>query len=82
MANLTSQNWSDKNSKTPLDVADVKKVISICKDQGFIIGKNGVTVAGFNNILTLSPPLIITSNEKDFIVEKFTTALNTLLQQP
>ena len=73
---------SDKNSKAPLDIADVNKVISLCKDQGLIIGKNGVTVAGFNNILTLSPPLIISSDEKDFIVEKFTTALNTLLQQP
>ncbi len=72
---------SDKNTKAPLDVAEVNKVISLCKDQGLIIGKNGVTVAGFNNILTLSPPLIITLDEKDFIVERITNALNTLQQQ-
>lgn len=73
---------SDKNSKAPLDVTAVNKVIGLCKDQGLIIGKNGVTVAGFNNVLTLSPPLIISLEEKDFIVEKFTNALNELLQQP
>ncbi|QDQ02147.1 aspartate aminotransferase family protein [Lysinibacillus fusiformis] len=72
---------SDKNTKAPLAIAEVNKVISLCKDQGLIIGKNGVTVAGFNNILTLSPPLIITLDEKDFIVERFTNALNTLQQQ-
>ena len=73
---------SDKNTKTPLDVASVNKVIGLCKEQGLIIGKNGVTVAGYNNILTLSPPLIISLEEKDFIVEKFTNALKELLQQP
>lgn len=73
---------SDKNTKAPLDVASVNKVIGLCKEQGLIIGKNGVTVAGYNNILTLSPPLIISLEEKDFIVEKFTNALKELLQQP
>ncbi|WP_107925139.1 aspartate aminotransferase family protein [Lysinibacillus parviboronicapiens] len=72
---------SDKNTKAPLDVTEVNKVIGLCKDQGLLIGKNGVTVAGFNNILTLSPPLIITLDEKDFIVEKFTNALKALQQQ-
>ncbi|MGE7022885.1 aspartate aminotransferase family protein [Solibacillus cecembensis] len=72
---------SDKISKAPLNVADVNKVIAICKEQGVIIGKNGVTVAGFNNVLALSPPLIISLEEKDLIVKTFTDALNTLLQQ-
>ncbi|MFJ7734785.1 aspartate aminotransferase family protein [Lysinibacillus sp. NPDC097287] len=73
---------SDKNTKAPLDVTAVNKVIGLCKDQGLIIGKNGVTVAGYNNVLALSPPLIISLEEKDFIVEKFTNALKELLQQP
>lgn len=72
----------DKDTKAPLDVTLVNKVIGLCKEQGLIIGKNGVTVAGFNNVLTLSPPLIISLDEKDFIVEKFTNALNELLPQP
>jgi taurine-pyruvate aminotransferase len=70
---------SDKNSKAPLDVTAVNKVIASCKEQGLIIGKNGVTVAGFNNTLTLAPPLIISLAEKDFIVEKLMHALNELL---
>ncbi|HLS09519.1 MAG TPA: aspartate aminotransferase family protein, partial [Lentibacillus sp.] len=35
---------------------------------GLIIGKNGDTVAGFNNILQLSPPLSITDDDLKFIV--------------
>lgn len=47
---------ADKNTKTPLDVSLVNKVIGICKENSLIIGKNGTTVAGYNNVLTLSPP--------------------------
>jgi len=68
----------DKDSKTPLDMTLVNKVITQCKEQGLIIGKNGVTVAGFNNVLTLSPPLIISSDETNFIVEKFVQALHSI----
>lgn len=68
----------DKKSKEPLEVTLVNKVIGLCKENGLIIGKNGVTVAGFNNVLTLSPPLILSLDEKDFIVEKLTKALHAL----
>ncbi|WOV88689.1 aspartate aminotransferase family protein [Sporosarcina oncorhynchi] len=69
----------DKKSKEPLDVTAVNKIISICKEQGVIIGKNGVTVAGCNNVLTLAPPLILSVAEKELIVEKLTHALHELL---
>ena len=69
----------DKKSKEPLDVTAVNKIISICKEQGVIIGKNGVTVAGYNNVLTLAPPLILSVAEKELIVEKLTHALYELL---
>ena len=72
----------DKNSKEPLDVTLVNKVIGLCKENGLIIGKNGVTVAGFNNVLTLSPPLILSLDEKDFIVEKLSQALYKLQPMP
>lgn len=68
---------SDKEKKTPVDVAIVNQVIAKCKDNGLIIGKNGVTVAGFNNVLTLSPPLSISTEEKDYIIEKLVLALNS-----
>lgn len=68
---------SDKEKKTPVDVALVNHVIAKCKDNGLIIGKNGVTVAGFNNVLTLSPPLSISTEEKEYIIEKLVLALNS-----
>lgn len=66
---------ADRNTKEPLDVAVVNNIIAHCKNNGLIIGKNGVTVAGYNNVLTLSPPLIISLEEKDLIVSKLTEAI-------
>lgn len=58
----------DKNSKTPIETEKVDQVIASCKDAGLIIGKNGYTVKGFNNILTISPPLSITDDDLSFII--------------
>ncbi|MGG2052875.1 hypothetical protein ABFY48_00650 [Lysinibacillus pakistanensis] len=44
-------------------MSQVNAVIAACKEQGVIIGKNGATVAGFNNVLTLSPPLNIAQED-------------------
>lgn len=57
----------NKETKKPLPVELVNKVINDCKSDGLIISKNGGTVAGYNNVLTLSPPLTITENDVDFI---------------
>jgi taurine-pyruvate aminotransferase len=61
----------DKNTKEPASLEKVNKVISACKERGLIIGKNGDTVAGFNNILTLSPPLSMTDEDFNFLVNTF-----------
>ena len=58
----------DKETKKPLDVSKVDQIIAGCKSNGLIIGKNGATVAGYNNILTLSPPLSSTEEDLEFIV--------------
>lgn len=58
----------DKKTKQPADVEKVNNVIGYCKKNGLIIGKNGDTVAGFNNIIALSPPLNLTNDDLDFIV--------------
>ncbi|MED5051639.1 aspartate aminotransferase family protein [Anoxybacillus rupiensis] len=68
----------DKGTKEPLDVSLVNQVINICKDNGLLIGKNGVTVAGFNNVLTLSPPLTIESEDVAFLVQTLTEALEEI----
>ena len=68
----------DKETKNPLDIQKVNAVIAYAKEKGLIIGKNGVTVANFNNVLTLSPPLSITYDEMNFIVKTFIEAVNSI----
>jgi adenosylmethionine-8-amino-7-oxononanoate aminotransferase len=58
----------DKETKEPAKNERVGKIISECRAKGLIIGKNGDTVAGYNNILTLSPPLSCTDEDVDFII--------------
>jgi adenosylmethionine-8-amino-7-oxononanoate aminotransferase len=59
----------DKESKQPASRETVEAAISGCKEQGLIISKNGDTVAGFNNVLTLAPPLSITDDDLEFIAQ-------------
>jgi len=58
----------DKVTKEPAHPEKLDKIIGFCKKEGLIMGKNGDTVAGFNNILQLSPPLSMTDDDLKFIV--------------
>lgn len=68
----------DKKNKLPASADKVLKVIAACKKRGLIIGKNGDTVPGFNNILTLAPPFSTTDEELNFMVETVFEAFNQL----
>lgn len=68
----------DKGTKEPLEAELVNKVISQCKEKGLIIGKNGATVAGFNNVLTLAPPLNIKEVDLDFIIQTLTESISSI----
>ena len=57
----------DKESRTPAAADKVAKVIAGCKERGLIVGKNGDTVAGFNNVVTLAPPLVVGEDDLEFI---------------
>ncbi len=46
----------DKITKEPADAALVQHVITACREKGLLVGKNGDTVAGYNNVIQLSPP--------------------------
>ncbi|MHB1651614.1 MAG: aminotransferase [Desulfitobacteriaceae bacterium] len=70
----------DRASKEPAAPDKVLKVIAECKKRGLIIGKNGDTIPGFNNILTIAPPFSTTSEDIDFIVRVLAEAFNTLNQ--
>ncbi|MBT2685541.1 aspartate aminotransferase family protein [Bacillus sp. ISL-37] len=69
----------DKSTKEPLGADLVNKVIGGCKQKGLIIGKNGATVAGYNNVLTLAPPLNIEMEDLDFIIQTLTEELDGIL---
>jgi taurine-pyruvate aminotransferase len=69
----------DKRTKEPLDVNLVNQVIAACKQKGVLIGKNGATVAGYNNVLTLSPPLNIAEEDLEFLIKIVTESLQTIL---
>lgn len=68
----------DKATKEPVSLEVVKKIIGRCKALGLIIGKNGDTVAGFNNVLTFSPPLSSTDEDLAFILSTFTAVMNEI----
>lgn len=58
----------DKETREPATNARVAKLIGDCKANGLIVGRNGDTVAGFNNVLALSPPLSCTDEDFEFII--------------
>ncbi|WP_019119289.1 aspartate aminotransferase family protein [Brevibacillus massiliensis] len=70
----------NRDTKEPAAPDKLTKVIGECKKRGLIIGRNGETVPGFNNILTLSPPFSTTAEEVDFIVNMLKEALDTLTE--
>lgn len=59
----------DRQSKIPASVERVTHLILACKSKGLLVGKNGDTVPGYANILTLSPPLSSTDDDVNFIIE-------------
>lgn len=68
----------NRQTKEPALPDKLGKVIVECKKRGLIIGRNGDTVPGYNNILTLSPPFTTTSEDLDFIIRVLKEALETL----
>ncbi|WP_235960777.1 aspartate aminotransferase family protein [Paenibacillus silvestris] len=59
----------DVMTKEPASAERVMSIIAACKQKGLLIGKNGDTVPGYANILTLSPPFSSTDEDISFIVD-------------
>jgi taurine-pyruvate aminotransferase len=58
---------SDQASKTPLDSDRMAAVLRYCLEHHVIVGRNTNTIPGFTNVLILSPPLVLTTEEADEI---------------
>jgi 4-aminobutyrate aminotransferase-like enzyme len=59
---------ADRATKAP-DGALATKVVGACKARGLIVGRNAETAAGLDNVLALCPPLNLTEDDLDFIVD-------------
>jgi taurine-pyruvate aminotransferase len=69
---------TDKKSKEPASDELMTKIIGKCKEKGLIIGRNGDTVPGFNNVIIVAPPLSSTEDDLNFLVETVKYAFNQL----
>jgi len=49
-------------------------ILEILKDEGILLGKNGLD----RNVLAFQPPLVITENDVDLVLNKFNLALSKL----
>ena len=59
----------DKSTKEPLEGDLVAKVKQNCMEQRVMIGRNANTIPGFSNVLIICPPLVITKQEADLLID-------------
>lgn len=59
---------ANKQSKEPAPSAFAAKIVQACRQEGLIIGKNGDTVDGYNNVLTICPPLSSTDADLMYLI--------------
>lgn len=69
----------DKKTKQPTEDEKINRIIAKCKEKGLIIGKNGDTVAGYNNVLTIAPPLSSTDEDMAFMVKTIKSVFADLI---
>jgi taurine-pyruvate aminotransferase len=63
------------NGKEPLPDAEMAAILKKIRERGVIAGRNSDTVAGYGNVLALSPPLILDTAQADEIVSAIRTTL-------
>ncbi|MEO0647843.1 MAG: aspartate aminotransferase family protein, partial [Cyanobacteria bacterium J06650_10] len=69
---------ADKTTKDPLPDAEVAGVVKRCMEQQVMIGRNATTIPGFANVLMICPPLVITEEEADRLVDSLQSAIFAL----
>ncbi len=64
--------------KTPVSEEDMARLSAAIKEAGVIVGRNVETVPGFCNVMILAPPLILSKDEADRVVEAIETGLRAV----
>lgn len=59
-----------------LPEAEVIQIQKRIRSNGVLVGRNADTVPGFGNVLTISPPLILTESQAEDILQAVRSALN------
>jgi alanine-glyoxylate transaminase/(R)-3-amino-2-methylpropionate-pyruvate transaminase len=60
----------NRQSKEPAD-KETAQVLELCKERGLLIGKGGL----FGNVLRIKPPMCLTKDDADFLVDCIADAL-------
>lgn len=68
----------DKKSKQPMPNAQMNQVMKGCMQRGVIVGRSGAAPAGLGNTINLSPPLVITREECDRLVQVLREVISEL----
>lgn len=63
------------HTKEPASEETMLAIAGACKAKGLIIGRNGDTVPGFQNILIIAPPLSSTEEDLRFLINTVKTAV-------
>jgi alanine-glyoxylate transaminase/(R)-3-amino-2-methylpropionate-pyruvate transaminase len=62
-----------RESRSPAPAATAE-LLELAKDRGLLIGKGGL----YGNVLRIKPPMCITENDADFLLEVLDDCLKTL----
>jgi taurine-pyruvate aminotransferase len=65
----------DKQSRVPIASAASAAVVARCARDGSIVGRNANTTPGFDNVVILAPPFVITEDEADLLASTLETAI-------
>ncbi|WP_067846370.1 aspartate aminotransferase family protein [Alicyclobacillus mali (ex Roth et al. 2021)] len=68
----------DGATRAPLAPELVGRVVAACRQRGVIVGKNGDTTPGGNNVVTLCPPFVVSEAEVQRIVDVLGEAILAL----
>lgn len=66
---------ADQATREPLTESLVAEVVGNCMQRGVIIGRTNRSFARFNNTLCISPPLTLSLEQADVIIETITAAI-------